>query len=79
MLRFGLNADDAKLTIFHLAMRSHSPKKTDAMSGHGNVEMIACRHQHCVAVAHNGHRRMIDQRAGSIQLKTDFKGDGLRA
>src|SRR5579872_4969743 len=56
LTELGLHVHHAKLTIFFLAMRRHRPQEADAVSGRGNVGMIPARHEHSVAIAHDGRQ-----------------------
>ena len=60
----GLDVDDAELAIVDLAVRRHHPDEVDAVAGRGDVRVIAGRHQHGVAVAHD--RRRTPARPGCV-------------
>src|SRR5215471_13999373 len=55
LVEAGLHVDDTELTILDFPMRGHGPDKADAVSGYGNVGMIAAGDQHGVAIADGGH------------------------
>ena len=51
---FRLDVDDAVLTIVVLAVRRHHPEEVDGAARRRDVRVVALRHQHDVAFAHDG-------------------------
>src|SRR5207302_7396197 len=51
-----LHVHHAKLAVLDFAMCSHRPEEADSVSGHGNIRMVAARHQDRIALPYHRHQ-----------------------
>src|SRR5215216_7523169 len=64
---FGLHVDDPELTVLAFANGGHHPEEIDRAAGRGDVRVIALRHDHQIAFAHDD-RKLGLARVGIDQL-----------